>query len=214
MFTGLVQDLGKVEAVNRRPGNCELLISSALEDVSIGDSIAVNGVCLTVTSLQKQKERGSVMSFDVSGETLSRTNIGELKAGDPVNLEPAMKLSDRLGGHLVSGHIDGLGRIREKRKAGDSTEVFISVSDRLMRYIVEKGSVAVDGISLTVVKTGRNFFSVVIIPHTAEVTTIGIKEPGDTVNIETDIIGKYVEKMLNRERDDSIMDKLRNSGFL
>ncbi len=215
MFTGIVQDLGNVAGISRKGGITELTVSTSMGiEPAIGDSIAVNGVCLTVTSFSRKTEGTVEMSFDISDETLKRTNLGELRRGSVVNLEPALRLSDRLGGHLVSGHIDGVGQIYRKQKAGDSTEVVVKVPQELMRYIVVKGSVAVDGISLTVVDTGEDFFSVVIIPHTEEVTTIGVKGPGDTVNVETDIIGKYVEKMMGGSGEEGLVKKLKDGGFM
>jgi riboflavin synthase len=154
------------------------------------------------------------LAFDLSHETLKSTNLGELKRGSSVNLEPSLRPTDPLGGHIVTGHVDGVGRIVSKRQVGENWEIKIKVPEQLARYMVKKGSVAVDGISLTIVDVERDAFKIVIIPHTARVTTIGIKTVGDTVNIETDIIGKYVERFLSRQQDDTLMEKLKEGGFL
>jgi riboflavin synthase len=215
MFTGIVQDLGNVVDIRRKGGITELTVSTSMDiEPSVGESIAVNGVCLTVTSFSRKADGKVEMSFDISDETMKRTNLGEFRRGSLVNLEPALRLSDRIGGHLVSGHIDGVGHIYRKRKAGDSTEVTVKVAPELMRYIVVKGSVAIDGISLTVVETGEDFFSLVIIPHTEKVTTMGMKGPGDTVNVETDIIGKYVEKIMGGSGEEGLVKKLKDGGFM
>jgi riboflavin synthase len=165
--------------------------SPAFSDVAIGESIAVNGVCLTVVD-----HRESTFALDVSPETLRATNLGELQAGDGVNLERSLCLNDRIGGHLVSGHVDGVGRITDIRPEANALHYDLQVPKDLMRYIVPKGSIAVDGISLTVVACRWDGFQVTIIPHTAAVTTIGRKPLGATVNLECDMIGKYVERAL------------------
>ena len=182
--------------------------SMPLEDIRIGDSIAINGACLTVT----QKADGR-FTADVSAETMSRTNLGALKAGDRVNLEKALRLNDFLGGHLVLGHVDGQGKIQEKTGRANSIIFGIEIPEGLVRYIVEKGSIAVDGVSLTVNRCEKNRFYVNMIPHTAQVTTLGFKKVGDIVNIETDIIGKYVERFL-QPRKGMDMGFLAEHGFL
>lgn len=181
------------------------------KDARVGDSIAVNGVCLTLVEIQ-----GNVMKFDLSDETLRATTHGQLKLGDRVNLEPSLRPDSKLGGHFVSGHVDGTGRIRSKKDLGNVLEIEIEATENIIRFLVEKGSVAVDGISLTVVHVLKNSFTVVIIPHTARITTIGLKGPGDPVNIEVDIIGKYVARFLGREndRDSKLMQTLMEGGFL
>lgn len=193
MFTGIVEEVGRVQSIRREPANAVLTIaaSKVLEDVHLGDSIAVCGVCLTVTSFT-----ASAFTADVMHETLNRSSLGTLKPGSPVNLERAMPANGRFGGHIVSGHIDGTGRITRIRPDGNAVWYTVSASPSLLRYIVEKGSIAIDGISLTVAQvTGRDF-SVSIIPHTQGQTTLSARRVGDTVNLETDCIGKYVEKLL------------------
>lgn len=210
MFTGLVVELGDIVSLQKRGNGARLCLhAKALnEEAKIGDSIAINGTCLTVVDI-----RGTELAFDVSDETLKSTNLGELKARDRVNLEPALRLNDRLGGHFVTGHIDGTGRIRSKSLEGDVYKIVIETEPWIADYLVEKGSVAVDGISLTVVDAMRDGFSLVVIPHTANVTTIGLKGAGDRVNVEVDILGKYVAKYLKKGKDSNLMQTLKASGF-
>jgi riboflavin synthase len=193
MFSGIVAEVGTVKAFEPNGTAASLTIeaSPAFSDVAMGESIAVNGVCLTVVD-----HRGSAFALDVSPETLRATNLGELRPGDGVNLERSLCLSDRIGGHLVSGHVDGVGRIVGKRPEANALHYEVRVPESLMRYIVPKGSIAVDGISLTVVACCAEGFQVTIIPHTAAITTIGRKALGATVNLECDMIGKYVERVL------------------
>lgn len=193
MFTGLVEELGRVKQIQSGARSIQIAISArkVLEGVRIGDSIAVNGVCLTVTTFSKD-----YFAADVMPETMKQSSLGALKANSPVNLERALQLGDRLGGHIVSGHIDGQGKIRSKQTDDNAVIVTIEAPNDVMRYVVKKGSIAIDGISLTVVDCGSDWFSVSLIPHTAKVTVIGYKNPGDLVNLETDILGRYVEKML------------------
>jgi riboflavin synthase len=191
MFSGIVAEVGTVKAYagNEEAASLTIQASPAFTDVALGESIAVNGVCLTVVD-----RREHTFVLDVSPETLRATNLGELRPGDGVNLERSLCLSDRIGGHLVSGHVDGVGRITDRRPEANALHYEIQVPKDLMRYIVPKGSVAVDGISLTVVACRPDGFQVTIIPHTAAVTTINNKAVGATVNIECDMIGKYVER--------------------
>jgi len=198
MFTGIIQALGTMSRLIRQGDEGLLSITTdlPLDDVRIGDSIAVNGVCLTVTAKGSQ-----TFTADVSAETLARTNLGNLHPGVSVNLEKSLRLQDFLGGHLVLGHVDGLGRISEKTVRTKSLLFVFEVPDGLSKYIVEKGSVAVDGISLTVNRCVRNQFHVNMIPHTAQKTTLGSKRVSDPVNIETDIIGKYVERLMQHRGD-------------
>jgi riboflavin synthase len=193
MFSGIVAEVGTVRAFERSGQAASLIIeaSAAFADVVIGESIAVNGVCLTAVHRQ-----GGTFAVDVSPETLRATNLGELRPGDGVNLERSLCLNDRIGGHLVSGHVDGVGTIVDKRLEANAIHYGIQVPKALMRYVVPKGSVAVDGISLTVVSCLPDAFQITIIPHTAAVTAIGRKSLGATVNIECDMIGKYVERVL------------------
>jgi len=181
----------------------------ALHDPEEGESIAVNGVCLTALDIQ-----GNSFMVDVSPETLARTGLGTLQTGAMVNLERALKLSDRLGGHLVSGHVDGMGRVEDRRAVGDFTLFTFSLDRGLSRYIIEKGSVALDGVSLTVNSCEGNRFSVSIIPHTLAVTTLGDLNSGDRVNVEVDIIGKYVEKLLTAKSVESGTAGGMSSAFL
>lgn len=197
LFTGIVEELGQVRKVNRGAASAQLCVAAAkvMAGLAVGDSVAVNGVCLTVTSLL-----GDAFTVDVMAETLAKTNLGELKIGDRVNLERALRFGDRLGGHLVTGHVDGVGRILRKEKREIAWVFTIAAPREVARYLVRKGSVAVDGISLTVVDAWDEGFTVSVIPHTAAVTTLGFKGPGDTVNLEADLIGKYVEKFLGASR--------------
>jgi len=197
MFTGLVQGKGKIIGMTRAKGDMMITINPLyeLDACQIGESIAVNGACLTVTACQAT---GIIM--DISGETLSRTTLGTLKQGDEVNLERALRLGDRLGGHLVQGHVDGIGRILAMERRQRYWLYRIGLEEELFRYVIEKGSIAVDGISLTINSCQNSYFEVNIIPETARQTTILNKKTGDTVNIETDIIAKYVEKILMKER--------------
>lgn len=210
MFTGIITALGSIRRVTRKGADALLDVDASmpLEDIRISDSIAINGACLTVT----QKADGR-FTADVSAETLSRTNLGALKAGDRVNLEKALRLNDFLGGHLVLGHVDGQGKIQEKTGRASSIIFGIEIPEGLVRYLVEKGSIAVDGVSLTVNRCEKNRFYVNMIPHTAQVTTLGFKKVGDIVNIETDIIGKYVERFL-QPRKGMDMGFLAEHGFL
>jgi riboflavin synthase len=194
LFTGIVEELGIILGRHHYKNSIALLLkgNKVMDDLQEGDSIAVNGVCLTVA-------RRSAVDFyaDVMPETLRKTNLAELKAGEKVNLERALPVGGRLGGHFVSGHIDGIGTITEEKKEGNALIKRIEAGSWITRYLVEKGSVAVDGVSLTVVDVGENSFSVSLIPHTAKHTTLGYKKNGDKVNLEADILGKYVEKILS-----------------
>jgi riboflavin synthase len=193
MFSGIIAEVGTVKALDRSAEAVSLTIESpqVLSDVVIGESVAVNGVCLTVIH-----RRGRLFVVDVSPETLRATNLGELRPGDGVNMERSLSLNDRIGGHLVSGHVDGVGTIIGKCSEANALHYDIQVPNSLIRYIVPKGSIAVDGISLTIVNCRPAGFQATIIPHTAAVTTIGRKGIGGTVNIECDMIAKYVERVL------------------
>lgn len=210
MFTGLVVEMGNVVSLTKKGNSARLSLDAKTlsRDAKLGDSIAINGTCLTVVEV-----KDTVLAFDLSDETLKSSNLGELKARDRVNLEPALRLDDRLGGHFVTGHIDGAGRIRSKTLEGEVYKIVIETEPWMAEYLVEKGSVAVDGISLTVVDVLRDGFSLVIIPHTARLTTIGFKGPGDRVNVEVDILGKYVQRFLHNRRDGGLMQTLKEQGF-
>ena len=198
MFTGIIEGLGTVVAVRSSGRGNRLAIDSefALTESKIGDSICVNGACLTAVKIE-----GRRFEVDVSPETLQMTTFRKANIGERVNLERAMRLSDRIDGHLVSGHIDGTGNIRQRETQGNAVVVTVEVPQTLTRYMISKGSVAVDGISLTINTCDTDSFSVSIIPHTGELTTIGFKGRGDAVNIETDMIGKYVERFTTGIRD-------------
>ncbi|HON58555.1 MAG TPA: riboflavin synthase [Smithella sp.] len=210
MFTGIVEGLGKVKRLARKGADAVLEIEAAIDltDVALGDSIAVNGVCLTVTSKNQRS-----FQADVSAETLSRTTLKTLQTGQPVNLEKSLRVGGFVGGHFVLGHIDGTGRIVSKTQKSGSLILAVELDDMLSRYIVEKGSIAVDGVSLTVNKLEKSRVYVNIIPHTAAQTTLEMKKEGDQVNIETDILGKYVEKLLQSSRGID-KDFLAEHGFL
>jgi riboflavin synthase len=194
VFTGIIEELGRVRAIDRREGGARLEIaaSTVLADARPGDSIAVNGCCLTVV------DRGDGWwAADAVIETLERTALGSLERDDSVNLERPLRLSDHLGGHLVQGHVDAVGQVAARRPLADgSTRFTFSAPADVLRYVVEKGSVAVDGISLTVAALGDEAFDVAIIPHTLAVTTLGQRDPGAAVNVEADLIAKYVERLL------------------
>lgn len=212
MFTGIVEEIGTVCEVKRNGNNSyiRIIAEKVLSDVHIGDSIAVNGVCLTVT-----RHDGNIFQADVMNETLSRSSLGSLRNGSKVNLERAMSAEGRFGGHIVSGHIDGTGKITDIKNDGIAIWYTISAKPEIMRYIVEKGSVAIDGISLTVARVTENNFSVSIIPHTAEQTILSLKKNGDTVNLENDIIAKYVEKLIVPPKKKGVtLELLAQTGFI
>jgi len=197
MFTGLVEALGTVCAVTPDANGRNLVIAEAklAPQLRIGDSVAVNGTCLTVVECGAETFR-----FQAGPETLSRTNLGELKVGDRVNLERALLVTDRLGGHFVQGHVDGVGEVSDRREQGEWEAIWFSCPPELSRYMVSKGSIAVDGVSLTLVDVESGRFSVALIPHTLEHTTLGFRSIGATVNLETDLLAKYVEKLLLTSR--------------
>lgn len=216
MFTGIVEEVGRIKAIGS--GVLQVSASKVLEDVQLGDSIAVNGICLTVTEFS-----GSSFRADVMPETIRRTSLAELKIGSPVNLERALTLSSRLGGHIVSGHIDGVGRIVSLKDDKNAILMKVAADAGILHYIVEKGSVALDGISLTVAAVTDRDFTVSLIPHTRQVTNLGSKGEGSLINIENDVVGKYVEKLLQPRQDarnegqpesgSVTMEMLLKSGF-
>lgn len=216
MFTGLIEEIGKIEAIAKGERSARLTIKAEkiIEDLNIGDSISTNGVCLTVTSFSR-----NTFTVDVMAETMRRSNLGDLCTGEEVNLERAMKAEGRFGGHIVSGHIDGIGKIISLEKEDNATCISISTQSNLLKYIVEKGSITIDGISLTVTYVNDQRFTVCIIPHTAKETMLLNKNIGDMVNLECDIIGKYVEKLLNfktlEDKASNITaDFLKSNGFM
>ncbi|MEA4833524.1 MAG: riboflavin synthase [Anaeromusa sp.] len=218
MFTGLVEELGKIKSITKGTKSARLTIEGqvVLQDVKLGDSIAVNGTCLTVVEYTQRS-----FTADVMPETVRSTVLAELKPGDVVNLERTLRLGDRLGGHIVSGHVDGVGVIRSKERSDNAIVVTIEAPPQVMRYIIAKGSIAIDGTSLTIVDYGADWFSVSLIPHTASLTTVGLKESGSKVNLEADVLGKYVAKLLGLQNGDEkkqasyglTMEFLQQHGF-
>jgi riboflavin synthase len=218
MFTGIVEEMGAVTAVTKGLAGTRMMImaKAVMEDLTIGASISVNGACLTVTA------RGEAdFSVDVSPETLAATTAGVWTVGLPVNLERAMRLNERIGGHLVSGHVDGIGMIRGRQQDGNAIVFECEAPKDVLRYCVPKGSITVDGISLTINKVTDRSFVVSIIPHTAKITTLGLKQVGEQVNLESDLIGKYVERLLQERgslpnKPDPVIDReyLQQRGLL
>ncbi len=217
MFTGIIEEKGVVSAVKKGTVSSRITIRAGIvtEDIHLGDSIAVNGVCLTASAISD-----NTFTADVMAETLRKSNLGRLYPGDHVNLERAMLMGGRFGGHIVSGHTDGTGKIKSMEREENAVWVTVEPQIELIRYIVKKGSVAIDGISLTVAAADENTFSVSVIPHTGSETTLLEKQPGDIVNIECDVIGKYVEKMLGISENEADkkggldMDMLLRNGFV
>lgn len=221
MFTGIIEEMGSALEAIPMGDSRRISIKAELvtNDTKLGESIAVNGVCVTVTRL-----RGNIFTADLSPETIRRSNLGTLKPGDNVNLERALRIGDRLGGHVVTGHVDGTGRVVSRRDDGNSIVITVRAPQEIMRYVVPKGSIAVDGVSLTIADCREDCFTVAIIPHTAISTTLGIKKAGDIVNLECDILGKYVERLLNfkgeppqdsnqAERSALTVEFLKSMGF-
>jgi riboflavin synthase len=209
IFTGIIEETGTINRIDRGINSSRINIKArtVLEGTKIGDSIAINGVCLTVTSLGN-----SHFTADIMAETLAKTNLGQLSSGQLVNLERAVRLGDRMGGHLVQGHVDGIGFIAEQKKMDIATILRIKAEQDLLGYVVKKGSIAIDGISLTVVDVLADSFTISLIPHTSANTTLGYKKPGDSVNLETDIIGRYVERLIRKSTDQQKTGM--NLGFL
>ena len=216
MFTGLVEEIGKIESIikSEKSAKITIKVNEVLKDVMLGDSIATNGVCLTVTSFDSGK-----FTVDVMAETMRRSNLKSLSPGDEVNLERALRVGARLGGHIVSGHIDGMGVIKEFKREDNAVWVSIAASNEILKYIVQKGSIAIDGVSLTVAYVDESVFKVSIIPHTKDMTTLLRKKVGDDVNLECDMIGKYVEKLLGSKEQAPVnkgidFDFLSSNGFI
>jgi riboflavin synthase len=214
MFTGLVEEIGIIKSITKGAKSSKITIeaSNVLKNVKLGDSICTNGVCLTVTGFDKKS-----FIVDVMGETMRRSNLSNLKKGEKVNLERAMQVGDRLGGHIVSGHIDGVGHIKEFQQEENAIWITISAAKEVLKYIIYKGSIAIDGVSLTVAYVDDKGFKVSIIPHTQTETTLVKKQIGDVVNLECDMIGKYVERFLSYREDSTketiSMDFLKENGF-
>ncbi len=201
MFTGIIEAMGRVAGIERKGADTRLVIDAGkldLSDVKVGDSIAVSGVCLTVVA-----QSGASLSFDVSGETLSRTTLGDFRVGTPVNLEKALLPTTRLGGHLVSGHIDGVGKILRREEAGESVRFTVEAPKELARYIAGKGSICIEGVSLTVNSVDGSVFSVNIVPHTQTVTTLKDLRPGTVVNLEVDLVARYLERLVSGEKEEA-----------
>jgi riboflavin synthase len=210
MFTGLIEGTGKVKSVDRSGGDMTLSIAPGFDmsDCRTGDSVCVNGVCLTATGIQE-----GLFSAYVSAESISRSTLGSLRHGDEVNLERAMRLTDRLGGHIVSGHVDGIGKIIQMSRVQRSWLIRVEIERSMARYTIEKGSIAMDGISLTINSCDDRSFEVNIIPETAAKTTLLKKRTGDLLNIETDIIAKYIEKLIMKDRAPSAIDMKMLEAF-
>lgn len=212
MFTGIIEEIGKIQGIQKGANSAVLSVQATkiMEDVHLGDSIAVNGVCLTVTSISPNG-----FTADVMHETLNRSSLGKLRIGNPVNLERAMPANGRFGGHIVSGHIDGTGIVSDIRRDDNAVWYVIKTPLPILRYIIEKGSIAIDGISLTVARVYKDSFSVSIIPHTASLTTLSARRVGDLVNLENDCIGKYVERLMGKESEnnDITAEFLAKHGF-
>lgn len=211
MFTGIIEEVGMIKQIQKNPASAVLTIAAdtVLEQTKIGDSIAVNGVCLTVTDL-----KAGSFTADVMHETLRRSSLGSVRTGSPVNLERAMQLGGRFGGHIVSGHIDATGKILGIREDDNAVWYRIGADYKILKYIVEKGSVALDGISLTVAEVRSDSFSVSVIPHTRANTTLTHKKIGDIINIETDCIGKYIEKLIPGHGGGVSREVLLRHGFI
>lgn len=216
MFTGLVEEIGNIKAITKSTKAAKITIkaSKVLEGVSLGDSISTNGVCLTVTEFNS-----NYFTVDVMAETMRRSNLKNLSIGDEINLERALRLGDRLGGHIVSGHIDGVGSISKYEEEDNAVWITIETPPELLRYIIEKGSIAIDGVSLTVAYVDDVCFKVSIIPHTKDATTLLRKKIGDVVNLECDMVGKYIEKLIapkeeTKVKKDIDIDFLAENGFM
>lgn len=218
MFTGIIEETGIIKKVNAASHSSSIWIKAGkiMKDLKLGDSVAVNGVCLTVAKIENKQWQADVMP-----ETMKRSNLGLLRSGDTVNLERAMKADGRFGGHLVSGHIDGIGKIVKIKKEENAVIFEIETAQKLLNYMIEKGSIAIDGISLTITFLDQDSFGISVIPHTLKETVLGLKNIGDTVNLENDLIGKYIEKFIRKEavnKEDKpqsrlTMEFLEQSGF-
>ncbi|GAB63836.1 MAG: riboflavin synthase [Candidatus Jettenia sp.] len=214
MFTGIIEHVVSVKKLLPKAGGGELFldVNGFYEDLKLGESMAINGVCLTVKEIE-----GQIISFDVSGETLRRTTLGTLGHAEKVNAERALKVGDRLGGHFVSGHVDGIGTIKEKKQSADQCILSFSTGKIFTDMMIEKGSVAIDGISLTIVGVTDSFFSVALIPYTLASTTLGFRKTGDLVNVEIDMMGKWIKKLLINTREKKVnitQGQLMEQGFL
>ena len=203
MFTGIVEELGIVKSISPKSKGVRYTISSeiVLDDIKTGDSISVNGVCLTAVQVGKTS-----FCMDLVEETLNKSNLGDLKVGESVNLERAMKVTDRFGGHIVQGHVETIGVILEKQINNDEAVLSVGLDPEWMRFCIPKGSITLDGVSLTIAKINGNIVDIALIPHTLQNTTLGIKEKSETLNIETDIIGKYINRLLSFDLEEAMVD--------
>ena len=210
MFTGIVEELGTVFQIQKTKTGKQFIITAnmIMGDLKAGDSVNVNGVCLTV---KKYDEKS--FTLDLVKETLKKSNLGDLINESPVNLERAITLSTRLGGHILQGHVETVGVIMDKVPSGDGSTLSVGIDPGFMRYCISKGSIALDGVSLTIASISENIINVALIPHTLEMTTLGSKDVGDSLNIETDIIGKYIERLMSFEDDDDQMEELLLKGL-
>ncbi|MBE7444481.1 MAG: riboflavin synthase [Planctomycetia bacterium] len=214
MFTGIIEHVVSVKKLSLKAGGGELFLdfSGFYDDLTLGESIAINGTCLTIREIS-----GQVIGFDVSGETLKKTTLGKLRYGENVNIERALRVGDRLGGHFVTGHVDGIGTVKGRKQSANQCTMSISVEKRLAGMLIEKGSVAIDGISLTIVDLTDVTFSVALIPYTLAATTLAFKKIGDQVNIEIDMMGKWIKKLLantQEEKSGITKEQLIEQGFL
>ena len=203
MFTGIVEELGQIKTIEPKSKGIRYTITAkvVMDDLKTGDSISVNGVCLTI--IKKQKDS---FCMDLVEETLNKSNLGELSEGDYINLERALKVSDRLGGHIVQGHVETLGVILEKQMQDEEAIISVGLDPEWMRFCIPKGSITLDGVSLTIARINGNIIEIALIPHTLENTTLGIKGKSETLNIETDIIGKYIDRLLSFDAEEEIID--------
>jgi riboflavin synthase len=210
MFTGIVEELGNISQIKKTDTGKQFTITAKaiMDDLKVGDSVSVNGVCLTVTTYDE-----SSFNLDLVKETLKKSNLGDLKKENFVNLERAITLSTRLGGHILQGHVETVGVIMDKVPSGDGATLSVGIDPGFMRYCISKGSIALDGVSLTIASMSENIIKIALIPHTLAMTTLGLKDVGDSLNIETDIIGKYIERLMSFEDEDDQMEELLLKGL-
>ena len=200
MFTGIVEELAQIKSINKIETGYRFAIQASLiiDDIELGHSVSVNGVCLTIVEINKD-----VISMDLVAETLSKSNLGELKLDDFVNLERAMKVNDRFGGHIVQGHVETVGVILDKQIQGEGALLSVGISPEWLKFCIPKGSITLDGVSLTIAKINGNIIDIAVIPHTLDNTTLGLKNKSDTLNIETDVIGKYIDRLITFDLDEA-----------
>ena len=203
MFTGIVEELAQIKSIDKIETGYRFAIQASLiiDDIELGHSVSVNGVCLTIVEINKD-----VISMDLVAETLNKSNLGELKLDDFVNLERAMKVNDRFGGHIVQGHVETVGVILDKQIQGEGALLSVGISPEWLKFCIPKGSITLDGVSLTIAKINGNIIDIAVIPHTLENTTLGLKNKSDTLNIETDVIGKYIDRLITFDLDEADID--------